>query len=109
VESLSPPGPALVDLEKTANESHDNPKGSLQNEAPVELAQSGHGAADGAKLGSQSSAETTSLNQASLQGEEESASERQHHETASVLTASTVALSVRFARYIIGVSLIMFR
>jgi hypothetical protein len=45
VESLSSPGPALVDPEKTAKGSHDNPKGNLQNEAPVELGQSGHGAA----------------------------------------------------------------
>jgi hypothetical protein len=107
VESLSSPGPALVDPEKTAKGSHDNPKGNLQNEAPVELGQSGHGVADGAKLESQSSMGTASPDQASLQGL--LAAERQHHEIASVLTASTVALSVCFPQYIIAVPLINFR
>jgi hypothetical protein len=87
----------LVDPEKIVRESHDNPKGSLQNKASVELGQLYRGAADGAKLESQYLAETASLNQAGLQGEEELALERQHHEAASVLTASTAALSVRYS------------
>jgi hypothetical protein len=80
---------------------------NLQNEAPVELGQSGHGAADCAKLESQSSVGTTSLEQTSLQGL--LAAERQHHEIASVLTASTVVLSVCFPQYIIAMPLIHLR
>jgi len=110
VESLSSPGLALVDPEKTASESHDNPKESLQNEAIVELGQSHHSTADGAKLGSPLSAEGASLDQGNLQGEEELALERQHHEIASLSTASTIALSVCFPQfwsvYMIGVPLI---
>jgi hypothetical protein len=107
VESLSSPGPTLVHPEKTARESHDDPGGSLRDEAPVELGQSGHGAADCAKLESQSSVGTTSLEQTSLQGL--LAAERQHHEIASVLTASTVVLSVCFPQYIIAMPLIHLR
>lgn len=103
VESLSSPGLALFDPEKTASESHD-PKRSLQNEAPVELGQSHHSVADGAKLGSQPSAESAPLGQPSLQGEEELALGRKHHEIASILTVSTVALSVHFPQYMIRVA-----